>query len=133
VIDASGAEASIQTAIYIVKAGGTVVQVGMGNPNVTMNVAPIIAKEIIYKGSFRYGPGDYPLAISLVANGKVDLKPLVTHRYKFDEAVIAFEATRAGKSNDGKNGDQSHHFRTSLRPNRFCGFGWERFCKCTKV
>lgn len=27
----------------------------MGNPNVTMNVAPIIAKEIIYKGSFRYG------------------------------------------------------------------------------
>jgi D-xylulose reductase len=102
VIDASGAEASIQTAIYIVKAGGTVVQVGMGNPNVTMNVVPIIAKEIIYKGSFRYGPGDYPLAISLVANGKIDLKPLVTHRFNFDEAVIAFEATRAGKSNDGK-------------------------------
>lgn len=30
VIDASGAEASIQTAIYIVKAGGTVVQVRNG-------------------------------------------------------------------------------------------------------
>lgn len=27
----------------------------MGNPNVTMNVAPIIAKEVSYKGSFRYG------------------------------------------------------------------------------
>ena len=27
----------------------------MGNPNVTMNVALIIAKEMIYKGSFRYG------------------------------------------------------------------------------
>jgi len=27
----------------------------MGNPNVTMNIGSIIAKEIIYKGSFRYG------------------------------------------------------------------------------
>ena len=47
-------------------------------------------------------PGDYQLAIALVAQGKVDLKPLVTHRYRFDQAVEAFQATRAGKSPDGK-------------------------------
>ena len=47
-------------------------------------------------------PGDYPLAISLVAQGRIDLKPLVTHRFSFEQAVDAFQATRAGKSPDGK-------------------------------
>nr|GAT59893.1 xylitol dehydrogenase [Mycena chlorophos] len=102
VIDASGAEVSIQTAFYVVKTGGTYVQVGMGNPNVTISVGQLMVKELTYKGSFRYGPGDYPLAISLVAQGKINLKPLVTHRFPFDDAITAFKATRAGKSEDGK-------------------------------
>ncbi|EAU84880.1 xylitol dehydrogenase [Coprinopsis cinerea okayama7 len=102
VIDASGAEVSIQTALHVVKSGGTFVQVGMGNPNVTIDIGVLITKELNYKGSFRYGPGDYPLAINLVAAGKVDLKPLVTHRYKFEDAITAFNATKNGKSEDGK-------------------------------
>ncbi|KAK7061824.1 xylitol dehydrogenase [Favolaschia claudopus] len=102
VIDASGAEVSIQTAFHVVKSGGTFVQVGMGNPNVTINLGMLTVKELNYKGSFRYGPGDYPLAIALVAQGKINLKPLVTHRFPFDQAIAAFKATRAGKSEDGK-------------------------------
>jgi len=102
VVDASGAEVSIQTALYVVKTGGTFVQVGMGNPNVTIDLGQLMIKELNYKGSFRYGAGDYPLAIALVAQGKIDLKPLVTHRYTFDDAIVAFKATRAGKSEDGK-------------------------------
>jgi len=102
VIDASGAEVSIQTAFYVVKTGGTFVQVGMGSPNVTINVGMLMTKELVYKGSFRYGPGDYPLAIALVEQGKIDLKPLVTHRYAFEEAIVAFQATKSGKSEDGK-------------------------------
>jgi hypothetical protein len=42
------------------------------------------------------------MAISLVARGLIDLKPLVTHRYKFEEAVKAFGVTQAGKDEDGK-------------------------------
>ncbi|KAF9534207.1 xylitol dehydrogenase [Crepidotus variabilis] len=102
VIDASGAEVSIQTGFYIVKTGGTFVQVGMGKADVTVNLGILMTKELNYKGSFRYGPGDYPFAISLAASGKIDLKPLVTHRFKFDEAIVAFKATRTGKSEDGK-------------------------------
>jgi D-xylulose reductase len=55
VIDASGAEVSIQTALYVAKSGGTVVQVGMGSDNVTINLSQLMNKELNYKGSFRYG------------------------------------------------------------------------------
>ena len=50
----------------------------------------------------RAQPGDYALAIALVSQGKIDLKPLVTHRYSFEQAVEAFQVTRQGKSADGK-------------------------------
>ncbi|KAJ7190699.1 xylitol dehydrogenase [Mycena pura] len=91
VIDASGAEASVQTAFHVVKSGGTFVQgsVGSGLSTVTVNVGMLM-------------PGDYPLAISLVAQGKVKLKPLVTHRFPFDQASAAFQAARTGKGEDGK-------------------------------
>jgi D-xylulose reductase len=102
VIDASGAEVPVQTALAVVKYGGTHVQVGMGTPEVAINMAAVLSKELVIKGSFRYGHGDYPLAIALVSQGKIDLKPLVTHRYSFHDARSAFKATRAGKGEDGK-------------------------------
>ncbi|TFY83943.1 hypothetical protein EWM64_g74 [Hericium alpestre] len=92
VLDASGAEVSIQTATFIAKIGGTFV--GMGQPEVVIPISLLLGKELTIKGSFRYGPGDYSLAIALAAQGKFDLKPMVTHRL--------FQATKAGKSEDGK-------------------------------
>jgi hypothetical protein len=48
-------------------------------------------------------PGDYALAISLVASGQITLSDkLVTHRYAFKDAQAAFSAAHAGKGADGK-------------------------------
>ncbi|KAI4525680.1 chaperonin 10-like protein [Schizophyllum commune] len=103
VIEASGAPPSIQTGIYVTKTGGTFVQVGMGTPNVTVDIGAIGAKELTLKGSFRYGPGAYKLGIAFVRDGKIDLKPLVSHRFPFDKAAEAFEVNRKGKGPDGKS------------------------------
>lgn len=51
---------------------------------------------------FSSQPGDYELAIALAGQGKIDLKPLITHRFKFEQAPEAFNVNRAGKSPDGK-------------------------------
>lgn len=74
----------------------------MGPSTVPIPMFAIVTKQLTMLGSFRYGQGDYPLAISLVERGLVDLKPLVTHRYKFKDALEAFELTKAGKDKDGK-------------------------------
>lgn len=36
------------------------------------------------------------MAIAMLASGKVNVKPLVTHRFPLEQAVHAFETTRQG-------------------------------------
>ncbi|CAK9786460.1 sorbitol dehydrogenase [Cutaneotrichosporon oleaginosum] len=101
-IDASGAAVCIATGLHLLRPDGTFVQVGMGAPTIPIPMFAIVVKQLRVLGSFRYGQGDYPLAISLVSRGLVDLKPLVTHRYKFADARKAFDLTKAGKDKEGK-------------------------------
>jgi L-iditol 2-dehydrogenase len=65
VVDATGAEPCIACGVHCLKRGGVFVQAGLGSAKVA--VAPICDKEVTFKGSFRYGPGDYELAIRLLS------------------------------------------------------------------
>lgn len=97
VIDASGAEPSIQTSLHAVRVGGTYVQGGMGKSDINFPIMAMCLKEVTARGSFRYGPGDYELAIDLVANGKVDIKKLVSTVVPFDKAEEAFKKVKEGE------------------------------------
>lgn len=97
VIDASGAEPSIQTSIHVVRRGGVYVQGGMGKPDINFPIMALCTKEITVKGSFRYGSGDYRLAVELVASGKVDVKKLITGTVEFENAEQAFKDVKEGK------------------------------------
>ena len=72
-----------------------------GQSAVPVPLFHVINKELVFRGSFRYGPGAYQLAISLVERGLVDVKPLVTQRYAFVDSQAAFEATKAGRDAKG--------------------------------
>ncbi|KAJ9151670.1 GroES-like protein [Coniochaeta hoffmannii] len=97
VIDASGAEPSIQTSLHVVRVGGTYVQGGMGKPDINFPIMALCIKEVTAKGSFRYGSGDYKLAIDLVASGKVDVKKLITQTVPFNQAEEAFKKVKEGQ------------------------------------
>ncbi|KAI0451569.1 GroES-like protein [Xylaria acuta] len=97
VIDASGAEASINTGIHVLRSRGVYVQVGMGRRNVQFPMSEICDREIIVKGSFGYGAGDYETALSLVGKGFINLKPFITNVFPLEKATDAWEATARGE------------------------------------
>lgn len=97
VIDASGAEPSIQTSLHVVRMGGTYVQGGMGKADITFPIMAMCLKEVTAKGSFRYGPGDYKLAIELVASGSVSVKKLISTVVDFKDAEDAFKKVKEGQ------------------------------------
>jgi hypothetical protein len=53
VIEATGAEVCIQQGYFLLKGGGTFVQVGMGTAEVQVPITLILVKELSVKGSFR--------------------------------------------------------------------------------
>jgi len=97
IIDASGAEPSVQTAIHALRTGGTYIQGGMGKNDITFPIMACCTKELNVKGSFRYGSGDYQTAVNLIASGKIDVKKLISRKVAFEDAEQAFEDVKAGK------------------------------------
>lgn len=97
VLECTGAEPCIQAGIFAARKGGTYVQAGMGKENVLFPITTACIRALNIKGSIRYTTGVYPAAVDLVASGKVDVKRLITNRYKFEEAEQAFELVKAGK------------------------------------
>ncbi|KAH8586568.1 putative xylitol dehydrogenase [Bisporella sp. PMI_857] len=97
VIDATGVQSCIAAGIFALKKGGTFIQAGLGATDISFPVGELCSKEGLYKTSFRYGPGDYALAIELLASKRINLGPLITNSYEFDSAEQAFVET-------GKNG-----------------------------
>lgn len=94
-IECSGFESSIQLAIKCTKSGGMVVLVGMGAPDVKLPLLSAMIREVDIRGVFRYS-NCYPIALDLVATGRVNVKPLITHRYPLEQTVEAFETSRLG-------------------------------------
>lgn len=91
VIEATGAEACIGIGLHALRRGGTFVQAGLGPSRIGFPISEVCSKEANFRGSFRYGPGDYATAILLVERQKVSVKELITHIFAFEEAEKAFE------------------------------------------
>lgn len=99
VFETAGSPTTIAQTAFLVRAGGTIVLVGLSaNPEINYNFGKIMAKEARIESVFRYR-NLYPRAISAIAGGIVDVSGVVTHEFAFDDIQKAFEAAIHDKEN----------------------------------
>ena len=93
-IEALGLQSTFESALRVLKPGGTLSSLGVYSSDLTIPL-----------GAFHAGLGDNKIITSLcpggkermrrlinvVASGRIDLSPLVTHRYALDDIVAAYD------------------------------------------
>ena len=97
-IEAIGNPKTIELASGAVKAGGLHCQVGYTHHSVPLNAARLMFREIEIKGSLGCRPVDYPKIIEMAKTGKIQLKPVITHKFKLEEINDAFDLLRKGEA-----------------------------------
>ena len=91
VIETAGTEITTRQAIEFTKKGATIVLVGYSKSGeLTLPISLALDKELTFKTVFRYRH-IYPMAIEAVAEGKVNLKGIVTDIYDLDDAQQAMD------------------------------------------
>lgn len=92
-LECSGNAQATWDAVGSVARAGRVVLVGMGGDDVRLPLSYVQDRELTITGAFRYA-NTWPTAISLAAEGKVQLDPLVTGHYGLDQVELALKAPR---------------------------------------
>ncbi len=96
-IECSGHSGALEGALDALRPGAVVVLVGMGENRVTLPLDLLQRRELWVTGRFRYA-NVFPAAISLAANGRVDLEGLITHRFPLEAAAEAVVRTKTDPS-----------------------------------
>ncbi|EGP87838.1 unnamed protein product [Zymoseptoria tritici ST99CH_1A5] len=96
VMECTGVESSIAGAIQAAKFGGKVFVIGVGRPEIKIPFMRLSTREVDLQFQYRYA-NTWPRAIRLLQGGVIDLRSLVTHRFKLEDAVDAFKVAADAK------------------------------------
>jgi L-galactonate 5-dehydrogenase len=99
VIEAVGIPQTYRQAIDIVCFAGTVVYIGYASKEVAYETKHFVAKELDIRGSRNALPEDFADVIAMLREGRVDVAPIITHRFPFTRAGEALQFWK-GHTND---------------------------------
>lgn len=97
VIDASGATASLQTALQIARPMAQIAKVGWGPQPANYSLDPIVAKNLTVHGSFSHNWPVWERVLAMLASGQIDLGPVLQKVAPLAEWRSCFEAMDSGE------------------------------------
>lgn len=92
VVEATGTASGFETSMTLTKPRGVLVLKSTVASGKELNLAPIVIDEITVLGS---RCGQFPPALRLLENNRIDFKPFISGIYNIDDAIEAFEANKA--------------------------------------
>jgi L-idonate 5-dehydrogenase len=86
--ECTGVAVALAGGIDAMRPRGVILQLGLGG-DMTLPMMAITAKELDLRGSFRFHP-EFAVGVGLMQKGLIDVKPLITHTVRLDQAEAAF-------------------------------------------
>ncbi|WP_067935141.1 zinc-dependent alcohol dehydrogenase family protein [Alicyclobacillus kakegawensis] len=95
VIECVGRAETMHAAVEAAGRGGQILLFGVANPDAVIQVRPyqVFAKELTIAGSF-VNPYTHRAAVALAAQGRIQMVPLVSHRFAPDDIPSVMECYR---------------------------------------
>ena len=91
VVDTAGSSPTLALSMEVVRPEGQITKIGWGPKPVGLSLDPLIAKSVTLKGHFSHTWDVWEKCLALIANGQVDLKPLITHELSISDWEKGFE------------------------------------------
>ena len=98
VFEAVGSGDTVGTAVASVRKGGTVTLIGNISARVYLPLQAVVTRQIRLQGSAA-SAGEYPHAIQLLAQGKIDVEPLISAVAPLSEGARYFERLHSREAN----------------------------------
>ena len=97
VIDAAGSSITLKIALQLVRPNGWITKVGWGPQPLGFSIDPLVQKNVTLQGSFSHNWPVWERVIALLANGQLDVKPIIGGVWPVTEWHEAFEKMHKGE------------------------------------
>lgn len=97
-VEAVGFAPTVQTAVKVVRKGGSIGLVGNLSPSVELPLQAVVTRELSLYGSCA-SRGEYPACLDLIAGGLIQVDPLVSGFAALEDAPDSFARLHSGKEN----------------------------------
>lgn len=93
VLECAGLELTAQQSLELVRPNvGRLILVALYEQTPSVDLNQVVTKNLDVRGVLAYTHDDFVEALELMSSGRVDRKPLITHRFPLAETTAAFEA-----------------------------------------